>query len=66
MKDSKTSMEILEAYDLLGSYNGAANYCGCSPNVVKRLVQLRNAGQLSQREQSLKRPKSVGKLYFLY
>ena len=38
MKDSQKSMEILEAYDLFGSYNGAANYCGCSSNTVKKLV----------------------------
>ena len=65
MKDSQKSMEILEAYDLFGSYNGSANYSGCSPNTVKRLVQLRNAGELGRREQQPKRPKSIDKFFFL-
>ena len=65
MKDSQKSMEILEAYDLFGSYNGSAKYCGCSPNTVKRLVQLRNAGELGRREQQQKRPKSIDKFFFL-
>ena len=65
MKDSQKSMEILEAYDLFGSYNGSANYSGCSPNTVKRLVQLRNAGQLASREQQQERPKSIDKFFFL-
>jgi len=64
MKDSQNSMEILEAYDLFGSYNGAANYSGCSPNTVKRLVQLRNAGELARCEQQ-KRPKSIDKFFSL-
>ena len=63
MKDSQNSMEILEAYDLFGSYNGSAKYCGCSPNTVKRLVQLRNAGELGRREQQQKRPKSIDKFF---
>ncbi len=46
MKDSQESMEIIEAYDLFGSYNGAAQFCGCSANTVKKLVQARNAEQL--------------------
>ena len=65
MKDSQKSMEILEAYDLFGSYNGSANYSGCSPNTVKRLVQLRNAGRLASREQQQERPKSIDKFFFL-
>ena len=58
-------MEILEAYDLFGSYNGAANYCGCSSNTVKKLVQLRNVGELSRRGEQLKRPRATDKFFHL-
>ena len=54
-------MEIIEAYDLFGSYNGAAQFCGCSSNTVKKLVQARNAGQLRQRAQYQRRPRSTDK-----
>ncbi len=37
VKDSKESMEIIEAYDLFGSYNGAAQFVGCSPNTPKEV-----------------------------
>ena len=37
MKDSKESMDIIEAYDLFGSYNGAARFVGCSPNTSKEV-----------------------------
>ncbi len=61
MKDSQESMEIIEAYDLFGSYNGAAQFCGCSANTVKKLVQARNAGQLRTQVQYQQRPKSTDK-----
>ena len=61
MKDSQESMEIIEAYDLFGSYNGAAQFCGCSANTVKKLVQARNAGQLRTKVQYQQRPKSTDK-----
>ena len=37
-------MEILEAYDLLGSYRAAAEAVGCDHHTVRRYVQLRAAG----------------------
>jgi transposase len=38
-------MEILEAYDLTGSYCAAAELAGCDHHTVARYVQLREAGQ---------------------
>jgi len=37
-------MEILNAYDLTGSYRAAAELCGCSQHTVKKAVEDRNAG----------------------
>jgi hypothetical protein len=37
-------MEILNAYDLTGSYRAAAELCGCSHHTVKKAVQERDAG----------------------
>lgn len=37
-------MEILEAYDLTGSYRKAAELAGCDHHTVKRYVQLRGQG----------------------
>src|SRR3954469_8125599 len=37
-------VEILEAYDLLGSYRAAAEAVGCDHHTVRRYVQLRAAG----------------------
>ena len=45
MKKSKEIMEILEAYDLTGSYRAAAELAGCDHHTVARYVALRAAGQ---------------------
>ena len=37
-------MEILEAYDLVGTYRGAAELAGCDHHTVKQYVQRRDAG----------------------
>ena len=37
-------MEILNAYDLTGSYRAAAQLCGCSHHTVKKAVEDRDAG----------------------
>jgi len=39
-------MEILEGFDLTGSYRDAAELAGCSPNTVARYVAAREAGTL--------------------
>ncbi|MCQ4212593.1 IS21 family transposase [Streptomyces longispororuber] len=45
MKNSREIMEILEAYDLTGSYRAAAELAGCDHHTVARYVQMRAAGQ---------------------
>jgi transposase len=44
VKRSEEIMEILEAYDLTGSYRAAAELVGCDHHTVRRYVQLRAAG----------------------
>ena len=44
MKSDGELMEILNAYDLTGSYRAAAELCGCSHHTVKKAVEDRNAG----------------------
>ena len=38
-------MEILDAYDLTGSFRDAAELAGCSHHTVARYVAARDAGQ---------------------
>jgi transposase len=45
VKNSREIMEILEAYDLTGSYRAAAELAGCDHHTVARYVQMRAAGQ---------------------
>ncbi|MBK3643031.1 IS21 family transposase [Streptomyces sp. MBT33] len=45
MKNSREIMEILEAYDLTGSYRSAAELAGCDHHTVARYVKMRAAGQ---------------------
>jgi transposase len=44
VKRDEEIMEILEAYDLTGSYRRAAELAGCDHHTVKRYVQLRGLG----------------------
>ena len=44
MKSDGEIMEILNAYDLTGSYRAAADLCGCSHHTVKKAVADRAAG----------------------
>ena len=44
MKSDGELMEILNAYDLTGSYRAAAELCGCSHHTVKKAVEDRAAG----------------------
>lgn len=48
MKSAEEIMGILEAYDLTGSYRGAAELAGCDHHTVKRLVARRDAGLSAQ------------------
>jgi hypothetical protein len=45
VKRSEEIVEILEAYDLTGSYRAAAELVGCDHHTVARYVALREAGQ---------------------
>jgi hypothetical protein len=43
LKSDGELMEILNAYDLTGSYRAAAELCGCSHHTVKKAVEDRHA-----------------------
>ena len=47
MKHAGDVVEILEAYDLTGSFREAARLTGCSPMTVARYVHLRETGQVA-------------------
>ncbi|MGH8938895.1 MAG: IS21 family transposase, partial [Actinomycetes bacterium] len=47
MKSAEEIMEILEAYDLTGSYRDAAELAGCDHHTVARYVAARQAGGLA-------------------
>lgn len=44
MKSDGELMEILNAYDLTGSYRAAADLCGCSHHTVQKAVEDRDRG----------------------
>jgi hypothetical protein len=44
LKSDGELMDILNAYDLTGSYRAAAELCGCSHHTVKKAVEDRNVG----------------------
>jgi hypothetical protein len=46
VKSCEEIMEILEAFDLTGSYRDAGELAGCSHHTVARYVALRDAGEL--------------------
>ena len=45
VKRNEEIVEILEAYDLTGSYRAAGELAGCDHHTVRRYVMLREAGQ---------------------
>ena len=47
MKSAEEIMEILEAYDLTGSFRDAAELAGCSHHTVAAHVAARDAGRVS-------------------
>lgn len=49
-------MEILEAYDLTGSYRAAAELAGCDHHTVARYVRLREDGKSPEQRQYRARP----------
>ncbi len=56
MKNGREIVEILEAYDLTGSYRAAAELAGCDHHTVARYVKLREAGQSPQSREHRVRP----------
>src|SRR5664279_3800201 len=44
LKSAEESMEILAAFDLMGSFHAAADVAGCSHHTVARVVAERDAG----------------------
>ncbi|RGA04260.1 IS21 family transposase [Microbispora triticiradicis] len=55
MKSSREIMEILEAYDLTGSYRAAAELAGCDHHTVARYVKMRAAGQAPEQRKHRER-----------
>jgi transposase len=49
VKSSEEIMEILEAFDLTGSYRAAAQLAGCDHHTVRRYVQQRGLGRCPER-----------------
>jgi transposase len=56
VKRSEEIVEILEAYDLTGSYRAAAELAGCDHHTVARYVALRAAGEPATAREHRARP----------
>jgi transposase len=52
MKCLRDEMEIVNAYELVGSYRGAAALCGTTAKTVKRVLERRATGQVGRRASS--------------
>ena len=59
MKDGKEVTEILEAFDLTGSFRAAGELAGCSPNTVAEWVAKRDRGELGDRAEPLRRDRKL-------
>src|SRR3954447_17645340 len=49
VKSAEETMEILEAYDLVGSLRGAARLTGCDHHTVRRVVAARSQAHAAER-----------------
>jgi hypothetical protein len=49
MKSLRDEMEIVNAYELVGTYRGAATLCGTTAKTVKRVLERRSIGQVGRR-----------------
>ena len=49
MKSLRDEMEIVNAYELVGTYRAAAALCGTTAKTVKRVLERRAAGQVGRR-----------------
>jgi transposase len=59
MKSREEIMNILEAFDLTGSYRDAAELAGCSHHTVEHWVTKRDAGELPASGVIVERPKLI-------
>ena len=59
MKDGKQVTEILEAFDLTGSFRAASELAGCSPNTVADWVAKRDRGELGDLAEPLRRERKL-------
>jgi hypothetical protein len=49
MKSARDTLDIVNAYQSVGSYRGAAALCGTTPKTVKRILERRARGQVGRR-----------------
>src|SRR5215212_1170635 len=49
VKCLRDEMEIVNAYELVGTYRGAAALCGTTAKTVKRVLERRSVGQVGRR-----------------
>ena len=49
MKSLRDEMEIVNAYELVGTYRAAAALCGTTAKTVKRVLERRVTGQVGRR-----------------
>jgi hypothetical protein len=49
VKSLRDEMEIVNAYELVGTYRGAAALCGTTAKTVKRVLERRAIGQVGRR-----------------
>ena len=59
MKSLRDEMEIVNAYELLGTYRGAAALCGTTAKTVKRVLERRTRGQVGRRPAPPREPKTA-------
>jgi hypothetical protein len=59
LKSYEEIMEILEAFDLTGSFRAAGELAGCSHHTVEHYVALRDAGQLPNGLEPVEREKLI-------
>ncbi len=52
MKSLRDEMEIVNAYELVGTYRGAAALCGTTAKTVKRVLGRRTVGQVGRRSRT--------------
>jgi len=45
LKSAKERMDVISAYQQVGSYRGAAELCGTTPKTVKRVVERFECGE---------------------